>query len=117
MIPPVGMNLVFGKGPAIASKKSVPPKSSAGKSFRTSKSNCMAAEISVGVATPGTTATSRLLQYSTISLSKPGITMNLAPHAMASCACATLVTVPAPAKTSGQCALSSLMAFGAASVR
>ena len=77
----------------------------------------MAAVISVGVTQPGVTATPLSTHQRTTSSSKPGETMNLAPHSTACLHWSRVMTVPAPTSMSGQLSATALMESAAAAVR
>ena len=83
----------------------------------TFRPNFMAAMISVGVTQPGVTVTSFSTHQRTTSSSKPGDTINFAPHSTACLHCSSVTTVPAPTNISGQPSATALMASGAAAVR
>ena len=73
--------------------------------------------ISVGVTQPGVTAMPCSTHQLTTSGSKPGATMNFAPHATACSHCASVMTVPAPTSISGHCSLTARIESAAAAVR
>ena len=83
MIPPVGMNLSLLYGAATALIMARPPDGSAGKNLTTSSPNSIAFAISLGVTTPGVIGIFFSMQYVTIFGLRPGLTINLAPAAIA----------------------------------
>ena len=93
------------------------PEGSAGKNFSTSRSNCSAASISVGVHTPGVIG---MPFFSTCSVTlglNPGLTINFAPASIARSACSQVSTVPAPIIMSGNAFAILRMDSSAAAVR
>ena len=117
LTPPVGMNLIPPNGPESAFMAESPPYTPAGKNFTTFSPSFMAAMISVGVTQPGVTATPFSTHQRTTSSSKPGATMNFAPHSTALRHWASVMTVPAPTSISGQLSATALIESAAAAVR
>ena len=117
LTPPVGMNLIPPKGPESAFMAESPPYTPAGKNFTTVKPIFIAAMISVGVTQPGVTATPFSTHQRTTSSSKPGATMNFAPHSTALRHWSSVMTVPAPTSISGQLSATALIESAAAAVR
>ena len=77
----------------------------------------LAAMISVGVTQPGVMGMFRSTHQLTTSGSKPGETMNFAPHSSAFLHWSSVTTVPAPTSISGQPSLTALIESAAAAVR
>ena len=105
------------KGPESAFMAESPPYTPAGKNLTTVKPSFIAAMISLGVTQPGVTAIPFSTHQRTTSSSKPGETINLAPHSTACLHCSSVMTVPAPTSMSGQFSATALMESAAAAVR
>src|SRR3989304_1394906 len=100
-IPPVGTNFNPAKGAAIASSIDTPPRASAGKTFKVERPYSIAIRISVGVATPGITATAVRWHHSTTGRDNPGDTIKRPPALTAGWAWSGWITVTAPSSRSG----------------
>ncbi len=77
------MNLIPPNGPESAFMAESPPYTPAGKNLTTVKPSFIAAMISLGVTQPGVIGTLRSTHQRTTSSSKPGETINFAPHSTA----------------------------------
>ena len=117
LIPPVGINFMLTYGAAMALIFASPPDCSAGKNFTTSSPSSIACSMSEGLEVPGVMGTFFSRQYFTVLGFKPGLTMNLAPAAIAASTCSAFNTVPAPTHMSGNCVVMILIASAAALVR
>ena len=116
-MPPVGIKFRPTYGAARALIIFRPPAGSAGKNFSTSRSNCSAASISVGVHTPGVIGTPFFSTCSVTFGLNPGLTINVAPASIARSACSVVSTVPAPIIISGKALAILRMDSSAAAVR
>ena len=94
-----------------------PPYTPAGKNLTTVKPSFIAAMISLGVTQPGVTAMPFSTHQRTTSSSKPGETINFAPHSTACLHCSSVMTVPAPTNISRQFSATALIESAAAAVR
>src|SRR5436305_15306813 len=113
-IPPVGQNLMSGKGAATDFSQATPPDASAGKNFSTLKPRPLSAIASDTVAQPGSTGTDASASAAASSAGVPGLTRYFAPAAMAATMSDTRVTVPTPMTQSGTCAAMARHASSAA---
>src|SRR5437868_14527724 len=100
-IPPVGQNLMSGKGAATDFSQATPPDASAGKNFSTLKPRPLSAIASDTVAHPGSTGTDASASAAASSGGVPGLTRYLAPAETAAAISSTRVTVPTPTMQSG----------------
>src|SRR5436305_1603044 len=100
-IPPVGQNLMLGKGAATDFNHATPPEASAGKNFSTLKPRLLSAIASETVAQPGSTGTEESASAAASSGGVPGLTRYFAPAAIAAAISPTRVTVPTPTTQSG----------------
>src|SRR5215216_3364370 len=116
-MPPVGQNLRFGKGAAIALRKAVPPAASAGKSFTTEKPRLASVMASDTVAQPGNDGSGTRASAAASSADVPGLTRNFAPADKASRISGTSLTVPIPTTACGTSAAILLAASTATGVR
>ena len=111
------MNLIPPNGPESAFMAERPPYTPAGKNLTTVKPSFIAAMISLGVTQPGVTAMPFSTHQRTTSSSKPGETINFAPHSTACLHCSSVMTVPAPTNISRQFSATALIESAAAAVR